>query len=131
MQNFMKRLVLLFTFLYLAVSSARSSEDDHQFIPIPVLDNTVVVGRTHRAPAQIPIQAMYDGFTSSICVQFLRDLGDIEISIYNLFTGDCIEFDVDSSDGASILPISGDEGIYQITFLLESGHEYEGEFEIE
>lgn len=108
-----------------------SAKDDHQFIPIAVLDNTIVTGQTHRAPAFIPIRAYYAGSFTSVCVQFLQNIGDVDVTITNLSTGDYVDYDVDSSTGGTLLPISGEVGSYRIVFLLASGAGYEGEFEIE
>ena len=127
----MKKIVLILSFLYLVAMSSWSAEDDHQFIPIAVLDNTVVTGQTHRAPAFIPIQAYYDGFLTSVCVQFLQNIGDVDVTITNLSTGDYVNYDVDSSTGGTMLPISGEVGTYRIVLLLSSGAGYEGEFAIE
>ena len=127
----MKRIVLVLSFICLTAITSWSAKDDNQFIPIAVLDNTVVTGQTHRAPAFIPMQAYYDGFLTSVCVQFLQNIGDVEVTITNLSTGDYVNYNVGSSTGGVFLPISGVEGTYRIVFLLTSGVEYEGEFEIE
>lgn len=127
----MKKIVLFMSFLCLVATSSWSAEDDHQFIPIAVLDNTVVTGQTHRAPIFIPIQAYYDVFFTSVCVQFLQNIGDVDVTITNLCTGDYVEYDVDSSIGWTMLPISGEAGTYRIVLLLSSGAGYEGQFEIE
>lgn len=127
----MKKIVLLLSFICLVAMTSWSAEDDPQFIPIAVLDNTIETGQTHRAPAFIPMQAYYDGFLTSVCVQFLQNIGDVEVTITNLSTGDYVNYNVDSSTGGVFLPISGVEGTYRIVFLLSSGVGYEGEFEIE
>lgn len=127
----MKKIVLILSFLCLVATSSWSAEDDHQFIPIAVLDNTVVTGQTHRAPIFIPIQAYYDVFFTSVCVQFLQNIGDVDVTITNLCTGDYVKYDVDSSIGWTMLPISGEAGTYRIVLLLSSGAGYEGQFEIE
>ena len=108
-----------------------SAEDEHQFIPIRVLDNTIETGRTHRSSTDIPIMAYYDDFMSSVCLQFLQNIGDVDVIITNAFTGVFLEYEVDSSISSALLPISGDAGYYNITFLLSDGSGFEGEFEIE
>ena len=127
----MKRIVLFLSLICLAAITSWSAKDGQQFIPIAVLDDTVVTGQTHRAPAFIPMQAYYDGFLTSVCVQFLQNIGDVEITITNLFSGNYVNYDVDSSAGGTFLPISGEEGFYRIVFSLDNGSEYEGEFAIE
>ena len=114
-----------------AVTSWSATDGDHQFIPISVLDNTIQKGTTHRAPAYVPIQAFYNGFCSSVCISFLQNLGQVEVSITNLYNGEYAEYDIDSSEGTAIIPISGNYGLFRITFELSEGSGYTGEFEIE
>lgn len=106
-----------------------SANDDNTFIPIPVLDNTTVTGRIHRAPAAIPIQVYYDGLIYSIYIQFMQNMGDVVATITNLSTGDTVKYEMDSGIGVAYLPIYGD-GLYQIEFLLSNGFRYEVQFEV-
>lgn len=128
----MKILALLLSIFCAASVTLESTGDDgHQFIPIRVLDNTTETGRTHRSQIYVPVQAYYDGFTSSLCLIFLQNIGEVEILITNINTGDCVECDIDSDVGTIVLPITGNCGIHQINILLCSGRGYEGEFRIE
>lgn len=124
----MKRFVLLLFILFFGAEVSWSySCGDHQFIPIRVLDNTTETGREHRSQVYIPIQAFYDDFTSSIYIQFLQSIGDVYIDVTNIDTGYNADFEVDSSLGTVILPISGESGLYDITFVLSEGGAYQGE----
>ena len=124
----MKRFILLLSILFLGAEVSWSySCGDHQFIPIRVLDNTTETGREHRSQVYIPIQAFYDDFTSSIYIQFLQSIGDVYIDVTNIDTGYNADFEVDSSLGTVILPISGESGLYDITFVLSEGGAYQGE----
>ena len=124
----MKRFLLLLSILFLAAEVSWSySNGDHQFIPIRVLDNTTETEREHRSQVYIPIQAFYDDFTSSIYIQFLQSIGDVYIDVTNIDTGYNADFEVDSSLGTVILPISGESGLYDITFVLSEGGAYQGE----
>ncbi len=124
----MKRFVLLLFILFFGAEVSWSSScGDHQFIPIRVLDNTTETGREHRSQVYIPIQAFYDDFTSSIYIQFLLDIGDVNITVTNNDTGYSADFEMDSSLGTVILPISGESGLYDITFVLSEGGAYQGE----
>ena len=127
----MKRFVLLLFILFFGAEVSWSSScGDHQFIPIRVLDNTTETGREHRSQVYIPIQAFYDDFTSSIYIQFLLDIGDVNITVANNDTGSSADFEVDSSLGATVLPIYGGCGLYHITFVISEGGGYQGELEI-
>ena len=127
----MKRFVLLLFILFFGAEVSWSSScGDHQFIPIRVLDNTTETGREHRSQVFIPIQAFYDDYSSSIYIQFLQNIGDVNITVTNNDTGYSADFDVDSSLGATVLPIYGGCGIYHITFVLSEGGGYQGELVI-
>ena len=127
----MKRFVLLLFILFFGAEVSWSSScGDHQFIPIRVLENTTETGRENRSQVYIPIQAFYDDFTSSIYIQFLLDIGDVNITVTNNDTGYSADFEVDSSLGTTVLPIYGGCGIYHITFVLSEGGGYQGEVEI-
>lgn len=127
----MKRYVLLLFILFFGAEVSWSSScGDHQFIPIRVLDNTTETGREHRSQVFIPIQAFYDDYSSSIYIQFLQNIGDVNITVTNNDTGYSADFDVDSSLGATVLPIYGGCGIYHITFVLSEGGGYQGELVI-
>lgn len=117
----MRKIGLIISCLCLVALSSWSDEGDRQFIPIAILDSTTVNGQTHRAPAFIPVQAYYDGFLTSVCVQFLQDIGAVYVSIANLSTGDYSENEIDSSIGGALLPISGEVGIYRIVLLRGNG----------
>ena len=45
-------------------------------------------------------------------------------------TGDSDDFEIVASVGSTLLPISGDAGYFRIDFILASGTQYYGEFEI-
>ena len=124
----MKKIVFL---LSLLLSSVSMFADENQFIPIHVLDDTVVTSHTHRNPDYVPMQAYYDAFTASVCVTFLENIGNVDILIENAISGDYEEYHVDSSLGATFLPVNGTESLYRILFSVSNGVEYEGLFEIE
>ena len=76
-----------------------------------------------------PLQACYDGMSSAIHTTVTSDLGQIEMTVTNLSTG---ETWFDSFDSGMImqtlLPISGTAGYYEIEYVTESGDVYEGIF---
>lgn len=68
--------------------------------------------------------------SSLINILFHYDLGDIYIDLMNMETGEYVSNIIDSSVGNVIIPFSGEEGYYTITFTLADGVTYIGEFEI-
>ncbi len=85
----------------------------------------------HHAPALIPIQAAYFSSVSTIYVNFLYDLGTVSVEIENQTTESYSQTNINATQGAHPFVISGDDGVYEITFTLSDGHVYIGSFEIE
>lgn len=84
----------------------------------------------HRSPEVVPMQASLMGNSSLINILFHYDLGEIYIDLMNMETGEYVSNIIDSSVGNVIIPFSGEEGYYTITFTLADGVTYIGEFEI-
>ena len=61
---------------------------------------------------------------------FSQNLGVLDITITNLTDGTYADYEVDSSLGSAILPISGNTGIYNVLIVTAGGIQYGGEFEI-
>lgn len=70
------------------------------------------------------IEANY--FNDALTVVFNADLGDADIVVSNLTTGDMWSESV-SGVGAATLLLSGDEGYYEILIYTDCG-DYSGEF---
>lgn len=79
-----------------------------------------------------PIQALFNGMTSTIHTTVTSDLGEIEMTVTNLSTGEAWSDSFDSGViMQTLLPISGTPGFYEIEYVTESGDVYAGEFIIE
>lgn len=127
----MKKIVLVLLLFCLTITKSWSAEEDPQYIPITVLDSTQETGRTHRSMMFIPMEAYYDANTSSVYVQFMQDIGIVDIIISNMCSGNYTEYKTASSMGVASFSTSGDEGDYSIVFLLSNGVSYEGVFVID
>ena len=88
-------------------------------------------GSGYHAPALIPISAEYDSSLCSIVLEFLYDLGSVTVSLENQTTGATSQTVINALQGSQFFPISGDVGVYEITFTLSNGRVYIGTFEIE
>lgn len=79
-----------------------------------------------------PIQALFNGMSSTIQTTVTSDLGEIEMTVTNLSTGEAWSDSFDSGViMQTLLPISGTPGFYEIEYVTESGDVYAGEFLIE
>lgn len=89
----------------------------------------VETGSTVRDLNIPPLHACYNGTSSTIYTTITSDLGQIEMTVVNLSTGEVWSDILDS--GAlmqTALQISGTPGYYTITYTTESGRVYEGYF---
>lgn len=76
-----------------------------------------------------PLHAYYNGTSSEIYTMTTSDLGQIEMTVINLSTGEVWYDTFDSGTFMqTILPISGNSGYYTVTYTTESGSVYEGYF---
>ena len=92
-------------------------------IPIKKLDKS----NMFRSPSDFHV--FYDRMSSAIYTTVTSDLGQIEMTVTNLSTGEAWSDTFDS--GAimqTLLPISGTAGYYEIEYVTESGDVYEGIF---
>ena len=79
-----------------------------------------------------PIHALFNGMSSTIQTTVTSDLGEIEMTVTNLSTGEAWSDSFDSGViMQTLLPISGTPGYYEIEYVTESGDVYAGEFLIE
>ena len=118
----------IFAFIAAMIIAVISYADGEGVVPISVQDATSQSDPVHRTI--VPIEAYYIAFNSSICVTFSQNLGDMDVTVTNLTTGDSDDFEIVASVGSTLLPISGDAGYFRIDFILASGTQYYGEFEI-
>ena len=124
----MKQLLIVLSILCMGAVESKSVNNNPQ-IPIQVIISTGQES-PHRAPAYVPIQAYYQEILSSVCMTFSQNLGVLDITITNLTDGTYADYEVDSSLGSAMLPISGEEGFYTIEIVLTSGVQYIGQFEL-
>ena len=64
-------------------------------------------------------------------VNFLYDLGSVSVEIENETTGEYNQTTINATQGVHPIIVSGDAGAYVITFTLNNGQAFIGEFEIE
>lgn len=104
---------------------------DDDPLTIVIGDANTNGGPIFHAPALIPIQAAYYPTLTTVMVNFLYDLGAVPVEIENLTAGAYSQTTINATQGVHPFVISGDGGVYKITFTLSNGHIYTGTFEIE
>ena len=79
----------------------------------------------------LPIGSVYYGMQSAIVTSVTEDLGEVDLSVTNLSTGEVWYDSFDSGDVQQILtPISSSQGFYEVVYTTASGDVYEGTFEL-
>ena len=123
-------MIFLVAFLLPLSALEMSADEKSKVKPIPIqVDRELVL---HRDLSSCAIKAFYYGMLSSIQTTVTSDLGQIEMTVTNLSTGEAWSDSFDSGlIMQTLLPISGTPGYYEIEYITESGDVYAGEFLIE
>jgi len=114
---------MAFVFTCPAFATAQTDGDNKKDKDIVIRTERRENGKFHHAPARIPMEVSYMSFASALKITYLYDLGDIEVNVTNHSTGEYLEGTMNATAGVTMLPISGAEGFYTITFTLPGGTE--------
>ena len=125
-----KTIILLVASLLLS-SAFNVTADEPQVpdlkIPIKVEKKGKLMRNLHT-----PIASTYYGMFSCICTEVYEDLGEIEVYVTNISTGEFWNSSFDSGrDSHHVIQVSGTSGYYEVEYITESGSVYEGGFLIE
>lgn len=123
-----KTFMLVMTSLTLVVTSLASPTGkimgEQMDVHIRTRDQQGDIGR----PRSMSLfSAYYDTDLNILSVSALYNVGEVNVVIENLTTGEYAEYSFDSSQ-PEYFPISGNTGFWRITLMLENGALYYGEF---
>lgn len=91
--------------------------------------DTIHNGGGHfRAPALVPIRAAYLPHSSAIELEFLYNIGEVQVTLSSLVDGTQAAFTVPSAAGTAIIPAPSTPGAYTIFLRTETGASYCGNF---
>lgn len=128
----MKKLIASICSLMLVFSaatiSASTSKDDIKTAPITIREgggNESQITRP-RIPAFIPITGLYDD--GRVVLDFIEEIGTLNITVANQSTGEMYFDCCDSADGHFEMEISASKGNYLLTIQTENETTYYGEF---
>lgn len=128
----MKKLIASICSLMLVFSataiSAATSKDEIKTLPITIRDGGGNENQNirPRIPAFIPITGMYDD--GRVVLDFIEEIGTLNISVANQSTGEMYFDCCDSADGHFEMEISASKGNYLLTIQTENETTYYGEF---
>lgn len=120
-----KLIILLSAILIASVAIADNPKQTIPIDPIPINPDPL---NPNPKPLSLRSDIEVSYFNGALTVVFNADLGDADIVVSNLFTGDMWSDSV-SGVGATTLLLSGEEGYYEILIYTDCGN-YSGEFEI-
>lgn len=123
------KLLLMTLVVFLPLSSFVLNADEQknkQEIPLyPTLNGGQE--NNNRILIKLPIECHYFGIMNTIVTTVQSDLGDVVLTVTNCSTGSVWYDSFDSAlEPQNMLPISGEPGVYEITYITESGNVYEG-----
>lgn len=125
----MKKRIILIISALLSLSVFTTNADEKPVktvIPLNKIKDSQIL---NRSLTQQPIESCYIGMLNLVQTDIYRDLGEVFVEISNVSTG---EISSDSFDSGltpqHFLPISGNSGYYQVTYIIENGDIYEGLF---
>lgn len=122
----MKKLItLLCAILIASMAIADKPKPPQTGTPIPINPKPL---NPNPQPLSLRSDIEANYFNGALTVVFNADLGDSDIVVSNLTTGEMWSDSV-SGVGATTLLLSGEEGYYEILIYTDCG-EYTGEFEI-
>lgn len=123
------KLLLMTLVVFLPLSSFVLNADEQKNKQEIPLHQTHDSGPGHdiRNLIQLPIECHYFGIMNTIVTTVQSDLGDVVLTVTNCSTGSVWYDSFDSAlEPQNMLPISGEPGVYEITYITESGNVYEG-----
>ena len=129
------KLILMTLAILLPLSSFASNAEESphkQEIPLtPVIVNGGL-DNNNRSLVQLPVECCYFRMMNIIVTTVLSDVGDVTLTVTNCSTGSVWHSSFDSAmEPQTMLTLSGDSGIYQIMYIIESGSTYVGNFTIQ
>lgn len=127
---YLKKLIILLG-VFFSCATSFALPDGEGGTPILILeDNSLEHAVPPKSPAQIPMDCVYYSSLTSIATTFHYDLGSISVEIENQTTGENNQITVKALAGQMIFPISASQGHWVITFTLQGGVIYYGEFNL-
>ena len=130
-KSLLPKLLLLLSFSLFAspMQAPAFTPDDDDVIEIDV-NSLPATNGPKRTPAISPISAACHVNLSFIEVNFLFDLGDVDIVVTNLSSGSSSAFNVHSSIQNTFIPFVFTPGYHTIVFTTSAGAIYSGCFVI-
>lgn len=128
MKRFIASLCSFMLVLSAVTISAATSKDEIKTLPITIRNgggNESQITRP-RIPAFIPITGLYDN--GRVILDFIEEIGTLNITVANQSTGEMYFDYCDSADGHFEMEISASKGNYLLTIQTENGTIYYGDF---
>lgn len=129
-----KLIITLMMLSFGSIAAFADGDGNNDSSSTTITSPTIVIHRPAYIPGgprtAVPIECSYNSMLSAIVINFLADLGEVDIDVHNISTGTFVSGAWDSSNGVAIITLSGESGSYMISIMAESGEEFIGTFEL-
>ncbi|MBQ8810877.1 MAG: hypothetical protein IJZ70_01010 [Bacteroidales bacterium] len=129
-----KLIITLMMLSFGSIAAFADGDGNNDSSSTTITSPTIVIHRPAYIPGgprtAVPIECSYNSMLSAVLVNFLTDLGEVDIDVHNISTGTFVSGAWDSSNGVAIITLSGESGSYMISIMAESGEEFIGTFEL-
>ena len=78
----------------------------------------------YRTPVVVPVQGYYVSFLNTLYLSFVYDVGVVNITVENIYTGECITGSTPTDIGVLAVPLGSGSGFYIITISRDNGQRY-------
>ena len=127
MKKFIASICSLMLVFSATVLSAATSKDEIKTLPITIRPGGESSSNIRpRTPEFIPIIGLYD--SGRVILDFIEEIGNLNITLVNQSTGEMYFDYCDSADGHFEMEITPSKGTYLLTIQTENETTYYGDF---
>lgn len=126
----MRRIIssLIMALCLLTVCLGKNSDDKEIVFSIP--PEKSVHKPIYRAPVNVPVQGYYVSMQNTLYLSFTYYVGEVDVEVQNLSSGECCYGTVSSDEGTQAVPLFDNGSFYRITLTTSGGTQYEAEFQL-
>lgn len=119
---------LIMAFCLVTVCLGKNSDDKRIIFRPPTKDT--IDKPIYRAPVNVPVQGYYVSMQNTLYLSFTYYVGEVDVEVQNLSSGECSYGTVSSDEGTQAVPLFDNGSFYRITLTTSGGTQYEAEFQL-
>lgn len=126
----MKRIITSLLLMLCIALSAHAQDRKDQNVDFQIVAQDDISVPMYRSVVSVPVYGYYTSSLNALCLSFDQAFGNVTVCIENLSTGEYVEEVINAGVAFSVIALPGASGLYHVSFVLPSGAEYFGEFEL-